>query len=79
MLMQKKLYNLLTLGGFALNLTGEGFGVGGGTLSSPTGGVRLPGGPRMTSRTGKKTRPLNRPRTIKATRTRKKYLKYNNY
>ena len=58
-----------------MNLTGEGFGVGGGTLSSPTGGVKLPGGPRITSSTGKKTRPLNKPRTIKATSTRKKYLK----
>ena len=29
----------------------------------------------MTSRTGRNTRPLKRPRTIKAVRTKKKYLK----
>ena len=29
----------------------------------------------MTSRTGRKTRPLNKPKTIKAVKTKKKYLK----
>jgi len=44
-------------------------------LSPWSAGTTSPGGPSMTRRTGRKTRPLNRPRTISAVRTKKKYLK----
>ena len=50
-------------------------GVGGVILSPRSAGMTSPGGPSMTSRTGRNTRPLKRPRTIKAVRTKKKYLK----
>ena len=57
-----------------LNRGGEGCGVGGGREVPSSAGEREAGGPRMRSRTGKKTRPLYRPSTIRATSTKKKYL-----
>ena len=54
---------------------GEGWGVSGGRARGSSVEVRWAGGPRMTRRTGKKTRPLNTPSTIRVINTRKKYLK----
>ena len=68
------LWEDFSLGGLALNLTGDGWGVEGGRLSSWSTASTWAGGPTMTRRTGRNTRPLNRPSTIKANRTRKKYL-----
>ena len=61
-----------------MNLGGEGSGVAGGRLSPLLKGSTWLGGPTITSSTGKKTRPLNRPRRIRARRTRKKYLEIQN-
>ena len=48
----------------------------GGRESPESGAVTWAGGPTMTSSTGRNTRPLNRPSTSSATRTRKKYLQF---
>ena len=55
-------------------LPGDGWGVAGGRESPESGAVTWAGGPTITSSTGRNTRPLNRPSTSSATRTRKKYL-----
>jgi hypothetical protein len=67
-----------------LNSLMGGWG-GGGVGGGRAGGCSAPssseaarseaGGPRMTRRTGRRTRPLKRPRRMRATRTKKKYLK----
>ena len=46
----------------------------GGRQSWLSDGMTWAGGPIITNKTGKKTRPLNRPSRISARRTRKKYL-----
>ena len=51
-------------------------GVGGAMASPPSAGMTSAGGPRKARRTGRKTRPLKRPRTMRAVSTRKKYLKF---
>ena len=74
LLLLPPLWEDFSFGGLALNLTGDGWGVDGGRLSSWSTASTWAGGPTMTRRTGRNTRPLNRPRTIRANRTRKKYL-----
>ena len=71
--------SLGSLAGLALNRAGGVGGVRGGRLlASPEVGMIWAGGPRITRRTGKNTRPLKRPRITSASRTRKKYLKTKN-
>ena len=56
-------------------LHGDGWGVAGGRESAESCAVTWAGGPTMMRSTGRNTRPLNRPSTSSATRTRKKYLR----
>ena len=51
-------------------------GVGGAIESPLSLGMTSPGGPTKAKRTGRKMRPLKRPRRMRPVNTKKKYLKW---
>ena len=54
----------------------EGSGEGGDMLSLLSLGMTSAGGPTRTRSTGRKMRPLKRPRTMRPVKTKKKYLEW---